>query len=173
MLDEAIEWNDVVYEIGADVSAKTEIGITRIVLSRHLIQRGGHDFRLAAGLHWLEVGAELRGEATLDNNTTAFTTSKNSASLPIPNVGAAYQYSPSAKWLFGLRADWFSATVGEYSGGIWNVMANTNYQVSKHIGLGAGYQFFQLDGTLKEENWRGDLRVRFDGPFVQITGFWD
>ena len=173
VLEETIEWNDLVYEVGVDVFAKTEIDITRIVLSRIFIQSDGHDLRLAAGLHWLDVGAELRGEATLDDDSTAFTTSRNSVSLPIPNIGAAYQYSPSAKWLFGLRADWFSATVGDYSGGIWNVMANANYQIGEKFGLGVGYQFFQLDGALKEEKWRGDLRVQFDGPFIQITGFWN
>ena len=71
-----------------------------------------------------------------------------------------------------VRADWFSASVGEYSGSIWNAMASANYQVAKHVGLGAGYQFFQIDGTIKVDKWRGDLRMRFDGPFLQLSGFW-
>lgn len=71
-----------------------------------------------------------------------------------------------------MRADWFSTSVGDYSGGIWNVMANVNYQIGEHFGVGVGYQFFQLDGELDADNWRGDLRVRFDGPFIQLAGFW-
>jgi len=171
-LDRTIEWNDDIFEIGADVRVSTSVDITRIVVSRHFIKRDGHDFRLTGGIHWLDLAGEFRGEATLGDGTTEFTTSKASASLPIPNVGAVYQYSPSAKWLLALRADWFSATVGDYSGGIWNVMTTANFQIGKHFGIGAGYQFFQLDGTLTEEKWRGDLRVRFDGPFVQLAGFW-
>ena len=171
-LQETIEWNDEVFEIGAEVRASTSIDITRIVLSRHFVQNNGHDLRLTGGIHWLDLAGSISGEATLGDGSTEFTTSKASASLPIPNVGAVYQYSPSAKWLLAVRADWFSASVGDYSGGIWNVMSTANYQIGEHFGLGIGYQFFQLDGTLTEEKWRGDLRVRFDGPFVQLAGFW-
>lgn len=171
-LERTVEWNDVVFNIGADIRAETDIDITRIVLSRHFIQRGGHDFRLAGGIHWLDVSGAISGEATLGDGSAGFAASKASASLPIPNIGAVYQYSPSAKWLYSLRADWFSASIGDYSGGIWNAMANANYQLGKHVGLGIGYQFFQLDGEVTDDNWRGDLRIRFDGPFVQLSGFW-
>jgi len=172
VLEETIEWDDLVFDVGADIRAGTHVDITRIVLSYNFIRKGGHDLRLAGGLHWLEMGASISGEATLGDGSTAFASNRASASLPIPNVGAVYQYSPSAKWLMTIRADWFSASVGEYSGSIWNTMASANYQVAKHIGLGAGYQFFQIDGTVDADKWRGDLKVRFDGPFLQLTGFW-
>ena len=117
-------------------------------------------------IHWLNTSATTSGEATLGDGSTGFASSRASTSLPIPNVGAAYQYSPSAKWLYGFRFDWFSASVGDYSGGIWNAMANVNYQFAEHFGLGVGCQCFQLDGEVTDDKWRGDLRIRYDGPFV-------
>jgi hypothetical protein len=172
VLQQTIEWDDLVFDVGADIKAATQVDITRIVLSYNFVRKGGHDLRLAGGLHWLDVGASISGEATLGDGSTAFASNRASASLPIPNIGAVYQFSPSAKWLMTVRADWFSASVGEYSGSIWNTMASANYQVAKHIGLGAGYQFFQIDGAIKADKWRGDLKIRFDGPFLQLTGFW-
>jgi hypothetical protein len=171
-LDGTVEWGDVIYEVGADVTAETKVDITRVVVSRHFRQKGGHDFRLAAGIHWLDISAEIEGEATLDDGSTAFSDSKASASLPIPNVGAQYQYSPSQKWLFSARVDWFSASIGNYSGGIWNTNLSANYQVAKHFGVGLGYQFFQIDGTLFDDRWKGDLKLRFSGPTFQVSGFW-
>ena len=171
-LDGTIEWEDVTYEVGADVAVATSVDITRIVLSRHFRQKEGHDFRLAGGLHWIDVSAQIQGEATLDDGSTAFVTSRASASLPIPNVGALYQYSPSQKWLFSARVDWFSASVGDYSGGIWNTNLTANYQIAEHVGVGLGYQFFQIDGTLSEDRWKGDLKIRFSGPTFQVSGFW-
>jgi hypothetical protein len=171
-LDGTIEWGDAIYEVGAAVAAETSVEITRIVVSRHFRQKGGHDFRLAAGIHWLDVSARIEGEATLGNGSTAFAASKASASLPIPNVGALYQYSPSQKWLLSARVDWFSASIGDYSGGIWNTNLSANYQAAKHFGVGIGYQFFQIDGTLSEDRWKGDLKMRFSGPTFQVSGFW-
>ncbi len=172
ILDGTIEWDGVTYEVGAAVAAETSVEITRVVVSRHFRQKGGHDFRLAAGLHWLDVSARIEGEATLGDGSMAFAASKVSASLPIPNVGALYQYSPSQKWLLSARFDWFSADIDDYSGGIWNANLGANYQVAKHIGVGLGYQFFQIDGTLNEDRWQGDLKVRFSGPTFQVSGFW-
>lgn len=171
-LDGTIEWDGVTYEVGAFVEAKSSVDITRIVLTRHFRQKNGHDFRLTGGLHWLDISGIIAGDATLDDGETAFTTSKASASLPIPNVGALYQYSPSQKWLFSARVDWFSASVGDYSGGIWNTNLNANYQVAKHLGIGLGYQFFQIDGSITDHRWNGNLKIRFAGPTFQISGFW-
>ena len=171
-LESTIEWEDVTYEIGASVKATTHVDITRIVLSRNFWEKNGHDFRLAAGLHWLDISAQISGEATLNDGSTTFATSKASASLPIPNVGGVYRYSPSRNWLLSLRVDWFSASVGDYSGGIWNTMLSANYSLGDHVGVGLGYQFFQINGTLSDDRWNGDLKVRFSGPFLQISGFW-
>ncbi len=171
-LEGTIEWGGVTYEVGAAVAAESSVDITRVVVSHHFRQKDGHDFRLAAGLHWLDVSARIEGEATLDDGSTAFAASKASASLPIPNVGALYQYSPSQKWLLSARVDWFSADIDDYSGGIWNANLSANYQVAKHVGVGLGYQFFQIDGTLSEDRWKGDLKVRIFGPTFQVSGFW-
>lgn len=171
-LESSVEWDGVTYELGAVVATETSVDITRIVLSRRFRQKDGHDFRLTGGLHWLDVSAKIEGEATLGDGSTAFATSKASASLPIPNVGVLYQYSPSEKWLFNVRVDWFSASIGNYSGGIWNTNLGANYQLAKHVGVGLGYQFFQIDGTLKEDQWKGDLKIRFSGPVFQVSGFW-
>ena len=171
-LESTIEWEDVTYEVGATVDAETKVDITRIVFSRNFWQKNGHDFKLAAGIHWLDVSAKISGDATLDDGSTAFATSKGSASLPIPNVGGAYRYSPSKKWLLSTRVDWFSASLDDYSGGIWNVIASANYRVADHVGVGLGYQFFQIDGRLSEDRWDGDLKIRLHGPFLQIAGFW-
>lgn len=171
-LDETIEWEGVTYEVGAAVDAETSVDITRIVFSRRFRQKEGHDFRLTGGIHWIDISGEIEGAATLGDGSTGFATSKATASLPIPNVGAQYLYSPSGKWLLSARVDWLSASVGDYSGGIWNVNLNANYQVAKNFGVGFGYQFFQVDGTLNEDDWKGDVKITFYGPTIQVTGFW-
>ena len=171
-LEGSIEWEDVTYEIGAVVVTDTSVEITRMVLSRHFWQKGGHDFRLAAGLHILDISAKIEGDATVNDGSTVFATSKVATSFPIPNVGALYLYSPSEKWLFSARVDWFSASIGDYSGGIWNTNLSVNYKVAKHVGVGLGFQYFQIDGTLTDDQWKGDVKVRFSGPTFQVSGFW-
>ena len=47
------------------------------------------------GLHLLDANAEIGGLATLDDQSREFRSSVVCASVPIPNVGTWYRYSPT------------------------------------------------------------------------------
>lgn len=171
-LTDSIEWQDLVFDVGVRVDASSNVEITRLFFARRIRDDGPHSLRLGAGLHWLALGASLAGEATLGDNSREFRRSVVSADIPMPNIGAWYSYSPSRRWLFNARADWLSASVDKYKGGIWNVSAGVNFSPWDHAGLGITYQFFELDGEIREDSWRGEIRTRFTGPFVYVSGFW-
>jgi hypothetical protein len=171
-LTETIEWQDLVFDVGVRVEAGTSMEITRLFFARGFRDQGPHSLRLGAGIHWLNVGASLAGEATLNDQSREFRRSVVKAELPMPNIGAWYRYSPSRRWMFNVRADWLSASVDKYEGSIWNASAGANFSPWEHIGFGLSYQFFQLDGTIKEDSWRGDIQSKFTGPFLYVSGFW-
>ncbi len=171
-LSEDVEWEDVVYEVGADVRAGTELSVTRLVFSRRFYDQGPHDFRLAIGLHLLDLSAYISGQANVGNMNSEFRKSENSVSAPLPNIGAWYRYSPSDKWLFSLRGDWLEASVDDVSGSIINLAAGVNYSILDNVGIGLGYQRFSLDAKLSESNWKGTADLTFEGPTLFISGYW-
>ena len=171
-LTESIEWQDLVFDVGVSVEAATSVEITRLFFARRYRDDGPHSLRLGAGFHWLRLGASLAGEATLNDLSREFRRSAVKADIPMPNIGAWYRYAASPRWLLNLRTDWLSASVDKYKGGIWNASAGINYSAWDHVGVGLSYQFFQLDGTIKEDNWRGDIQTKLTGPFVYVSGYW-
>jgi hypothetical protein len=171
-LQESIELDGVAYDVGADISAASRITITRLFFARRFWGDGPHDVRLGAGVHWLEAGASVSGIATLDDMSTEFRTSAASASLPIPNLGAWYRYSPSQKWLLSTRADWLSASLGKYSGSIWNIAADAKYSLNENFGIGLAYQHFSLDGRIKDSGWRGEIGTKYSGFRLYFSAFW-
>jgi len=171
-IDESFEWEDVTYDVGVDITAGTNVSIARFFFARQFWDGGPHSVRVGAGLHWLEMGAFVEGIATLNDQSTEFRRNTVSMSAPVPNIGAWYRYSPSDRWLMTARLDWLSASVGEYSGGIWNVSAGANYRFFKNFGAGINYQFFQLDGSVDSDNWQGGVKAQFKGPHIYINGFW-
>lgn len=171
-LRETVEWEDLVFDIGAEVRAGTDFEVTRFVLSRQFRDNGPHSLRLVGGFHYLEFGAFLAGEVSLDNETAEFRRSAVSASAPVPNLGVWYRYSPSNRWLATARIDWLSADVGDYSGSIWNIAVGANYALGKRAGIGLAYQFFNISGAVREDLWRGDVDVRFSGPNLHLSLFW-
>lgn len=171
-LSNRIEWQDLVFDVGVRVDAGTDVEVTRLFFARRFRDNGPHSLRLGAGIHWLSMRASLAGEATLNDLSREFRRSVVKADLPMPNVGAWYRYSPSRRWMFNFRADWLSASIDKYEGGIWNVSAGVNFNPWEHFGFGLSYQFFQLSGRINEERWRGEVQTTFTGPFVYMSAYW-
>lgn len=172
VLDETVEWQGETYDVGAQIDAGTTFEITRLFFARQFRDRGPHSLRLGAGLHLLGLSAEISGQARIDDMTTEFRRAAATADVPIPNIGAWYRYSPNDRWLFNLRVDWLSASIDNYSGGIWNVLGGVNFRIWDHFGVGAAYEFFQISGDLTEDNWHGSIESTYSGPYLYLSGYW-
>ena len=172
-LERTFEWQDITFDAGARLDAKTGFQITRFLFARRFgTEDGPHRLRVGAGLHWMSLDAEVSGEARLNDNTTGFRRAAASTEFPFPNFGVWYRYSPNRNWLFTTRVDWLSASVDKYSGDIWNASAGVNYRAFKNVGFGASYQYFRLSGGIKDTNWRGDVTTTYSGPYLHISAFW-
>lgn len=172
VLDKEIEWDELIFEAGADVFAGTDASVTRIFFSRKMLAPGQHDLRIGAGIHRMTIGAFIQGAATLNDQSTEFRTEEVSAKAPLPNLGAWYRYSPSDRWVFTLRADWFSASFGDISGELIDLLAGVNFRVFNNVDIGVNYQRLSLNGRVDADNWSGEIDVVYSGPQIVISGYW-
>ena len=137
-----------------------------------MLDPGRHDLRVGAGVHRISIGAFIEGTATLDDMSREIRNSTVSAKAPLPNIGAWYRYSPADRWMLSLRADWFSASFGEISGELIDLMAGVNFRMFEHVGVSLNYQRLSLNGRIDADNWSGELDVAYSGPQFMISGFW-
>jgi hypothetical protein len=168
VLADDIQWGDITIQAGSSVSAGADLKMTRVFFGRSFDSKLRHDYGIGMGLHWLSTEAFIARDIIV-----SFAESRAvSASAPLPNIGTWYYYSPAEKWYVGGRLDWFSASVGDYSGRIINVAAGVNYQMFKHVGVGAKYQVFELSAEVRKSNWRGRVAVRYEGLYLYLSGNW-
>jgi len=168
VLEEDIEWGDVVFGAGSNAAAGTSFSLTRIFFGRQLDTSRSHDFGIGAGLHWLEMGAFIEGEILINGTPTA---SRRSVSegAPLPNIGAWYMYSISPRWALRTRLDLLSADVGDYDGLLVNVALGVNFQAFEHFGVGLNYNYFELDVGIDKSGWRGNFETTYDGVYVYAS----
>jgi hypothetical protein len=171
-IQESIEWEDLVFDAGVEISATSKVSVTRLFFSRRFWDGGRHSVRVGVGIHFLEAAGTISGEATIDGTSKEFRTGAVSVSFPVPDIGIWYRYSPSDRWLLTSRLDWFSADVGDFAGSVWNFAAGANYRITEHFGVGLNYQLFEIDGRIRETFWRGSMRTRFTGPNLHFTAYW-
>ncbi|HET6566052.1 MAG TPA: hypothetical protein VFG52_11610 [Xanthomonadales bacterium] len=173
VLDEDIIFRDNVLRAGSNIGAGADLDLARIFLGREFFtDEPYHEFGLGFGLHWLQIGAYVEGEMFINDESRGFQRESVSADLPLPNIGGWYWRSLSPKWLLITRLDWFSASIGDYSGSLWNAGVGINYQAWEHVGFGLSYQYFKIDVDVEKNNWLGNVQLTQDGPALSVNFNW-
>jgi hypothetical protein len=171
-IDGELVWDDVVYEAGASVKAGVNLTVTRVFFGRIFSVGDRYEFGAGAGIHWLKLGAFLQGEGYIGNQSAEVRRETVSAHAPLPNIGAWYWYEFSPRWLLTTRVDWLGATIGEYSGSLWNANAGINFQAWRNVGFRLSYQWFKLNVDVDKDDWHGGVNLTYEGPFASINFNW-
>ena len=171
VLEEDVEWEDLVFLAGTRASAGTEFELTRAVWDYNVVDRPNYRLGLSVGFHWLHIRGYIEGTVLEPSGPT---TAGESASVdaPLPNIGFAYTHALSSRWGFRTRFDWFSADIYPYDGTFINTSVGFNYRMTKHLGIGFSYNFVELDVGVDGDNWRGEVETRYDGLYVSLSAVW-
>ena len=172
VLEEDVEWQDLVFEEGSFVNAGFDLDVARLMFGRNFYTAPGHEFGLGVGLHWMEIGAFIEGDITTSEGGTEFRRGQVGAEFPMPNIGAWYNYSWSRNWMVQARVDWLHVSIDEYSGGLLNGLVGIDWRPFEHVGFSAYYNAFTLDGDVKKSDWKGSVEYETYGPGVSVTFSW-
>lgn len=172
VLTKDVEWQDVVFREGTFVGAGVKLAVTRVFISRSFIKNQQHDFGIGVGIHNLDFNVFIEGDIQIDDGSTEFFRGEASKTQPLPNVGTWYNYSPARNWLIHGRVDWISASIGDFSGTLWNASVGINYQAFRHVGFDLSYQFFNLNLGVDKSDWRGVIDLEYSGPVLAATFNW-
>ena len=172
VLTEDIEWEDVVFQEGTFASAGVGLDVARLFFGRSFSSGPQYEFGAGIGLHWLQIDAYIEGQIKTSLGDTERYRGSVDANAPLPNIGAWYTYSWSPKWALHTRIDWLSASIGDYSGALWNVSAAVNWAFSQHFGVTAAWNFFKLDVDVDKSDWRGSVESAQNGPYLALTAHW-
>jgi len=171
-LEEDVEWGNVVFNEGTFVGAGNEYQVTRLFFGRTFKSTDRQELGFGLGAHLLDISAYINGNAMINGIDVGYRQERASISQPLPNLGAWYMHAFSEKWAATIRADWLSASVGDYDGYIVNSALSVGYAVTDHFGIGLAYNFFEINLKVDHSDWKGRIVSRFDGPYVSLSGYW-
>ena len=92
ILEEDIEWEDVIFKAGTLANGGVETAIARTFFGRTFSSGPQHEFGVGAGLHWMELDTFFEGEIIIDEDSTGFHRASVDAGFSLPNIGAWYMY---------------------------------------------------------------------------------
>jgi hypothetical protein len=168
ILDEDYVWDDLIFREGTFARAGFDLSVARIFTGRTLWTGDNYETGVGFGVHWLDITAFIEGEVIVNEQTTEFQRGDTSAEFPLPNLGLWYLHSLSARWAFSARVDWLSASLDKYSGELWNAQVGIHYQPWRRVGFSLHAAYFELDGRIKEDDWRGQVEIQQYGPRASV-----
>lgn len=172
VLEEDVEWEDLVFLAGTNANAGAEFLVMRGFFARDFNVGEKHEFGLGAGIHWLDIGAHIEGTVIVEGGGTETARESVGVSGPLPNIGVWYNYSISDRWAFRFRNDYFSANIGKYDGSMVNLALGVNFQIARNFGIGLDYNHFDLDVDIDESDWRGHVDTSYEGLFAHLSFYW-
>ena len=173
VLQEDVIFGDATFEQGSSVSAGAGVDILRFFVGRDFSKRDDALWGVGIGLHRLGIDMSLSGNILVNGQVLANETRSRGATAPLPDIGGWYYWSPSPNWVLGGRVDWMYASIGEYDGGLLDAAFGVNYQFSRHFGVGAKYQQFELELDVNKQYWIGNVEMSFTGAFVFLSANWN
>ncbi len=162
--------------VGALLESDFDVKLARFTYGFSLINDGRKELALLIGAHLAsaDAGIQMTGNLTvigLGDVTGATRRSEFGETVfPLPHLGGTVGWAFTPKLSATATALGFFLDLGDYEGNLLEVSADLQYQLLKHLGLGAGVKYFAVNLEDKSDpDFRGKFEFDYLGPTVFAT----
>jgi hypothetical protein len=174
VIDRELEIGDETFQIGATVNSFFDTDVYRLSVGYSFLKRPNAEMGAVLGAH---VTTFDLGISAIGSGGNIDQTERADTLAPLPTIGLYGSYAFSPRWLMQGRVDYFTLEYEEYSGTFLNFNVGLEFQLAKHVGLGAGYRYvdleFTADRTLSvgsvSDDFSGEFQYRYSGPTLYLS----
>lgn len=172
VIDRDIQIGDEIFEADVTVKSNFDTDVYRLGVGYSFMKRPSTELGATLGVHVTTFDFSIRTEGVFD-----LVSEKVETFAPLPTLGVYGYHAFSPKWLLQGRADVFSLDYDDYSGSLINLNLGLEYQVARHLGLGAGYRYVDLELTSEKtltagsasDDFRGEFNYHYSGPTLYMS----
>ncbi|MCZ8135681.1 MAG: hypothetical protein O9266_05205 [Porphyrobacter sp.] len=162
-LDDAIEVEDVVYPVGAQVKSDFETDVFRLSFGYRFVKKDNWELAAMVGAHLTDFAFRVVGEASVGTEQRTEVESGRTVLAPLPVVGLQAKYRP-AKWLeLRARGDVFDIEVGAYDGRLVNLEASATAAITGNLAAGVAFRTTDYRVRVNANRYAANLDYSFDG----------
>jgi hypothetical protein len=167
-LEDEIEWGGVTYPVDAEIKAESNFDIYEIAYEYAFLKRENYELSGTIGLHWTTMSLALEGEASIVGGEphTGSVRKEGSVDLPLPVFGLRGLWNLTHDFWIDASVQYFTLSIDEYDGSVTDWRAAFLWQPNKWVGLGAGYNQFNVDVDLDKDRFKGQLDWTYKGPMI-------
>jgi hypothetical protein len=166
-LERDIEWGDDFIRAGSRATGKVGFSIAEVAYEYALKHKENMELALTAGIHYTSFEAKLTADLdTSVGDLQGQLGGKASVDAPLPVFGARGMWRLGGDFYLDAMVQWFALSIDQYSGGLVNYRAAAIWQPKQWVGVGVGYDYFNVDVDVKKSNFKGKMDWTYKGPQV-------
>lgn len=153
--------------LAVDTKFKTDFYIAQVGYS--LLKNERAELGIGGGVHVVRFDTKLKVSAGINDVSGSVQSDSVDLTAPLPNVlgYGAYTFTPKLA-LIG-SVGWFGLDYSDYSGDLLTLAANLEYRLTNHFGVGVGYNYVDMDLTIKKSKRTDRYEIDYKGPVAYIS----
>jgi opacity protein-like surface antigen len=167
-IDQEINWQDDVFPVNAEVTGSQGFEIIEAAYEYAFMRSDNYELAGSFGLHWTTLSASLRADVAAPGGGggTVSIGGPASVDLPLPVIGLRGMWRMGGNFYLDAHAQYFGLEIDNIDGSIINYRAAFIWQPKKYIGVGLGYDNFEIDVDIDKVNFIGSMDWTYSGPQI-------
>ncbi len=160
-IDTEIDWQDDVFPVNAEVTLDSGFTIFEAAYEYAFMHSENYELAGTIGLHYTTLKLKLSAEAAAGGGSIG---GPASVDAPLPVIGAHGVWRMGHNFYLDAYAQYFALSIDNIDGSIVNYRAAVIWQPKKWVGLGIGYDNFNIDVDISKPRFDGSLDWTYSGP---------
>jgi len=166
-LDEDIDWGDDVLLAGSSVRARHSFAVIEAAYEYAFRHTDNMELAGTVGLHYTQFTASLEGN--LDSSGGGIggeVGGKAAVDAPLPVVGLRGMWRLGHDFYLDAQLQYFALAIDQYDGSLVNYRAALFWQPKKSVGVGVGYDSFNVNVDVTKDRFTGSMDWTYQGPQI-------
>ena len=164
-IDEEIEWGGDTYPVDAELKAQLKFSVIELAYEYAFLRSDTYEVGGSFGLHYTTFDAGLEAKRTSTGQSLNLT-NEASVDAPLPVIGLRGLWKLPRDFYVDAQAQFFALSIDEYDGSIQDYRLMLTWQPKTWLGLGVGYNSFQVDVDVEKDRFNGSLDWTYKGPMI-------
>ena len=163
-IDKQIVYEDTTFPVQADIHSKFDIDFWDLSYTYWVRQASNDGIGINAGVMGMRIQGALSASSTLASATLE---QEASTDLPVPVLGLEGRWQFGGHVFAGARGAVLPrVTIGDYQGEAYVARAALEYRFARIVGLGVGWNYFNINGAIHKPDYHADLGMTVSGAEV-------
>ena len=164
---EPIDFGDITINTGDSIKTEDNSRLVAVNWSYSFLNTEKYEGWVGAGLNFTSVDYQIDvnfEDIVLQRQEEA----KGTVPVPTINFGGRWNFSKRVRMI--LISQLFGLKYGDYSGKLNNTRILAEWDITKHFGIGGGFERFAFEVDAENDNFRGSLDTSYSALSLYLKG---